>query len=201
MRSRRQTESGRYNTVRGNAPGYPPKPNPVYAAQIERYQAALRLAGLRDHADEDADFGLPANGSLHTTLAGLTPTTVPEAKTIHTVELKRLLGQQKPIVIDPMPYSWGSSIPGAVGLIDAGRGGSTSDTMQGRLRKKLMELTKGDLTVPIVAVSWNSEGFSGRNLAIRLVVLGYMSVYWYRGGREAWEVAGLPETQVDIQDW
>jgi hypothetical protein len=73
--------------------------------------------------------------------------------------------------------------------------------MQGRLRKKLMELTKGDLTVPIVAVSWNSEGFSGRNLAIRLVALGYTSVYWYRGGREAWEVAGLPETQVDIQDW
>jgi hypothetical protein len=27
------------------------------------------------------------------------------------------------------------------------------------------------------------------------------NVNWYRGGREAWEVAGLPETEVDVQDW
>ena len=57
----------------------------------------------------------------------------------------------------------------------------------------------GHLTVPIVAVSWNSERFDGRNLALRLVALGYTNVYWYRGGREAWEVAGLPETEVDVQ--
>ena len=36
---------------------------------------------------------------------------------------------------------------------------------------------------------------------MRLVALGYTNVYWYRGGREAWEVADLPETQVDVQDW
>jgi adenylate cyclase len=40
-----------------------------------------------------------------------------------------------------------------------------------------------------------------RNLALRIAALGYTNVYWYRGGREAWEVAGLPEAQVDIQDW
>jgi hypothetical protein len=173
----------------------------VFAAQIEQYQAALRLAGLRDHAEEDADFGLPADGKLQTALAGFTPTTVPGATTIHTVELEKLLSEQKPIVIDPMSYSSGRSIPGAIGLINSGRGGSTTDATQGRLREQLRKLTKGDLTVPIVAVSWNSEGFSGRNLAIRLAALGYTQVYWYRGGREAWEVAGLPETKVDVQDW
>jgi hypothetical protein len=31
--------------------------------------------------------------------------------------------------------------------------------------------------------------------------LGYTNVYWYRGGREAWEVAGLPETDLEVQDW
>jgi hypothetical protein len=30
-------------------------------------------------------------------------------------------------------------------------------------------------------------------LALRLVALGYTNVNWYRGGREAWEVAGLPD--------
>ncbi len=73
--------------------------------------------------------------------------------------------------------------------------------MQDRLRKKMLSLTKGDLSTPIVAVGFNSERFDGRNLALRLVALGYTNVYWYRGGREAWEVAGLPETEVDVQDW
>ena len=54
---------------------------------------------------------------------------------------------------------------------------------------------------PDCRCGWNSERFDGRNLALRLVALGYSKVYWYRGGREAWEVAGLPETDVDVQDW
>ena len=63
------------------------------------------------------------------------------------------------------------------------------------------KLTTGDLNRPIVAVGFNSERFDGRNLALRLVALGYAHVYWYRGGREAWEVAGLPETDMAVQDW
>ncbi len=39
------------------------------------------------------------------------------------------------------------------------------------------------------------------NLALRLVALGYTQVYWYRGGREAWEVAGMPETDINLQEW
>ena len=50
-------------------------------------------------------------------------------------------------------------------------------------------------------MSFNSERFDGHHLAVRLVALGYTNVYWYRGGREAWEVAGLPETEVDVQYW
>jgi hypothetical protein len=65
----------------------------------------------------------------------------------------------------------------------------------------MQALTKGDLAAPIVAVGCNSERFDGRNLALRPVALGYTQVYWYRGGREAWEVAGLPETEVDVQEW
>jgi adenylate cyclase len=188
-----------YDTVRSHYPGG--SSSPVYADQIERYQAALRLAGHRDHADEDADFGVPLDSDLRANYAGWTPTTVPGATTIHTAELERLLVERKPIVIDPLLYSWGRSIPGAVGLNNAGHGGSTSDTFQDRLRKKMQALAKGELATPIVAVGWNSERFDGRNLALRLVALGYTNVYWYRGGREAWEVAGLPETAVDVQDW
>jgi tetratricopeptide (TPR) repeat protein len=188
-----------YDTVRGHSPATPS--SCVYAEQVERYQAALRLAGERDHADEDADFGVAPDDKLQEDLAGLTPTTAPGVTTIRTAELERLLAERKPIVIDPLLYSWGRSIPGAVGLNRAGSGGSTSDATQDRLRRKMQELTKGDLSKPIVAVGWNSERFDGRNLALRLVALGYKQVYWYRGGREAWEVNGLRETEVDVQDW
>jgi adenylate cyclase len=188
-----------YDTVRSHAPGE--GSSRVFVGMMERYQTALRLAGLRDHAVEDADFGVPDDATLRDDYAGLTPTTVPGATTIHTSELERLLDERKPIVIDPLLYSWGRSIPGAVGLKNAGQGGSTSDQVQERLRKKLQILTKGDLTTPIVAVGWNSERFDGRNLALRLVALGYTNVYWHRGGREAWEVAGLAETKADMQDW
>jgi adenylate cyclase len=73
--------------------------------------------------------------------------------------------------------------------------------MQDRLRSKVRKLTTGDLNRPIVTVGFNSERFDGRNLALRLAALGYGQVYWYRGGREAWEVNGLPETELTIQDW
>src|SRR5207253_10260877 len=107
----------------------------------------------------------------------------------------------KLIVVDPLLYSWGRSIPGAVGLKSAGLGGSTSDAVQDLLRKKMQDLTKGDVATPIVAVGWNSERFDGRNLALRLVALGYVNVYWYRGGRETWEVNKLPESPLAMQDW
>jgi adenylate cyclase len=188
-----------YDTVRGHFPDDPS--SRVYSEQIEYYQASLRLAGLRDHAEEDADFGVPADGNLHQDYAGLTPTTTPGVMTIRSTELQRMLSERTPIVIDPLLYSWGRSIPGAAGLKGAGRGGSTFDAVQDRLRKKMQALTKGDLTIPIVAVGWNSERFDGRNLALRLVALGYTNVYWYRGGREAREVNGLPETEVDVQEW
>jgi adenylate cyclase len=191
-----------YDTVRSRGPE--DFFSPVYAAQAERFQAALRLAGHRDHADEDADFGVVSDDHLHQDdyyLAGPTPTTAPGAQTIRTAELSRFIAVRKPIVIDPLDYFWGYSIPGAVGLKFVGWGSSVADGMQDRLRRKMQELTTGDLNKPIVAVGWNAERFDGRNLALRLVALGYTRVYWYRGGREAWEVNCLPQTELAATPW
>ena len=185
-------------TARSNAPD---NINPVHSAEIRRYQDALRLAGLRDHADEDADFGLPADIGLHAERAGYTPMTAPGAALIRTDELPRFIAERKPVIVDPLLNFWGSSLPGAIGLRDAGVGGSLTDDGQERLGRAMSELTGGDLARPIVAVGWNSERFDGRNLALRLVALGYTNVHWYRGGREAWEVANLPETDLVPRDW
>ena len=173
----------------------------VRVAQVKRYQEGLRMAGARDHADEDADFGVSPDGELRANLDGYTARTVPGARTIRTIELMHMLAERKLTILDFGGYSWGRSIPGAIALPDAGVGGSFSDWTQDRLRMKMRELTKEDLSSPVVAVGWNSEDFSGQNIALRLVALGYTEVYWYRGGREAWEVAGMPEAELTPQDW
>jgi adenylate cyclase len=188
-----------FETVRSLSPGYPF--NPIYAQQIRNVQAGLRLAGERDHADENADFGLPADDVLHSEVAAHTPTSTPGVKPIRTADLSQFIIDAHPLIIDTVSNSWGRSLPGAVGLRFVGLGGSTSDAAQAHLRAKMTELTSGKLDKPIVAIGWNSERFDGRNLALRLAALGFTNVYWYRGGREAWEVAGLPEEELDVQTW
>jgi adenylate cyclase len=173
--------------------------NPVFAAQIARVQDGMRLAGIRDHADEDADFGVASDQALHIDDQARTPTTAPGARVIRTADLGQFLQQRKPLVLDV--NGWGKSIPGAIALWGAGIGGTTSDPFQARLGRKMQELTHGDRSMPVVTMAWNADRFSGRNLALRLVALGYTNVIWYRGGREAWEVAGLPETEVVVQAW
>jgi DNA-binding winged helix-turn-helix (wHTH) protein/TolB-like protein/tetratricopeptide (TPR) repeat protein len=173
----------------------------VYAAQIDRVRDGLRLAGLRDHADEAADFGTPADDVIHQEDEGPTPRTAPGVATITTDNLIGFLDQQKPVLIDTTWNRDRRSVPGAIGLRYVGDGGNLSDAAQDRLRAKMREITKGDLTMPVVAIGWNSESFGGRNLALRLVALGYTRVSWYRGGREAWEARGLPEADLVEQDW
>ncbi|MFZ0019215.1 MAG: sulfurtransferase [Acetobacteraceae bacterium] len=159
----------------------------------------LRQAGIRDHADEDADFNVPSDKVLHTHYKAHTPTTVPGARTIGAHDLAIMLEERKPLIIDAS-IPWGESVPGAIGLLGVGVGGSVTDEYQGRLESKMQELTHGD-QLPVVVMGWNAERYQGRNLPLRLVALGHTNVYWYRGGREACEVAGLPETPIAIQDW
>ena len=162
--------------------------------------SGLRLTGIRDHADENADTDIVSDNTLHSDYEAPTRTSVPGARTIRTPELAALIERSTPLVLD-VGLPWGTSIPGAVGLWGGGIGGSTSDAYQERLSRTMQRLTQGDRSKPIVTLGWNSERYQGRNLALRLVALGYTEVYWYRGGREAWSSANHPETQLVMQDW
>lgn len=180
---------------------FPDVLDPRHMAQIERYREGLRLAGLRDHAEELADFGVAPDRRLRATLRGFTPLTAPGATTIQTGELVSFLHKRQPIVVDTVSNFWGRSIPSAIGLRGSGVGGDFEDSVQARLGCKVQALTRDDRTKPIIAVGWNSERFDGYNLALRLAALNYTNVHWYRGGREAWEVAGLPQTELSPQSW
>ena len=169
------------------------------AAQHLYIAEGLRIAGVRDHVDEDADAGVPSTGELHEEALGSTPTTVPGATVIRTDTLQRLLAAEDPLLLDTT--ATGRSLPGAVVLGDNFVGGSLDDAKQEGLRRKLQVLSGNDLSRPIVALSWNAERWSSRNLALRLVALGHTRVFWYRGGKEVWEASGLPETDAGKAEW
>jgi adenylate cyclase len=188
-----------FATLRTNAPEN--LASPVFREQNVRMIDGLRQAGLRDHADPDANFGVAADGLLHGNLAGYTPTTAPGTTTLSTAALADLIAARRPLMIDPMTFTWGRSIPGAIGLHSAGTGGQLDDGAQAQLERKVRQLAGGDLRRPVVAIGFNSERFDGRNLALRLVKMGFTEVYWYRAGREAWEVAGLSEEPLEVQEW
>ncbi len=165
-------------------------------------QDALKSAGVRDHLDPDLDFGVSPENFLHEDLGGKTPTTAPGVRTVGTERLLAMLGNEKPLVIDTMDGSVGPSVPGAIGLDFHGNThGTFTDAVQQRLELKLRALTGGDMAKPVVAMGFNVARFDGYNLAPRISHAGYTQVYWYRSGREAWEVAGLPEAEADIQEF
>ncbi len=188
-----------YRTVRGVSAG--DYAGTAYAAQVAHLRDGLRLAGMRDHADAEADFGIKPDGTIRQWTVGPTPIAIQGVTTIRAADLVRLLADRKPAVVDTLRSFTGQSIPGAIGLRYVGEGGNLSDAAQDHLRSKMLALTNGDLATPVIAVGWSSETFDGSNLALRLAALGYKNVYWYRGGRQDWEVQGLPEANLPVQDW
>ncbi len=180
--------------------------DPDSGFDLERYrsiQDVMKAAGSRDHLDPDADFGVAPDKVLHEDyFEGKTPTTAPGVTTVNTEQLASMLKTQQPLVIDTMDSSWHRSVRGAVGLDFSGMThGTFTDAVQKRLEQNLRALTGGDMAKPIVAMDFNVAGFASYNLALRLRHAGYTNVYWYRGGREAWEVAGKPEEVVRPTDW
>jgi adenylate cyclase len=173
--------------------------------RIEHVQEGLRRAGLRNHVAEDADFGVSASHSMPRELIGHTPTSVAGAATISATGLKLMLAREQPLIIDVMASlaldDYGESIPGAIALAGAGAGGSFADALQIRLDRKLRQLLGGERNRPLVTLAWNAERWSARNLALRLVALGYTQVHWYRGGREVWRAHDLPTADLSGQDW
>jgi PQQ-dependent catabolism-associated CXXCW motif protein len=181
----------------------PPRglPYPIFRAQMERWREGLRLAGLRDHVDEEAEFGIAPEATLQAGSIDLTPATIPGAAKLRTGELAKLIQEQAPVLIDVAADSWGQSLPGAVGLQGVGNGAAFEDSVQVRFRDKIQRLTKRDSARPVVAFCANAERFTGYNLALRLVALGCTQVYWYRGGVEAWQAHGLPVTDLELHPW
>jgi PQQ-dependent catabolism-associated CXXCW motif protein len=161
----------------------------AYTVQLDRVRQGLALAGLRAHVVEDAPAALTQPTDLPPQIFGLTPKEVLGGHVITTEALTKILSGSNAVVLDG---EFGRlSIPGAVSLPWIGRGGAVTDDTQPEFARLLAKLTGGDKTRPIVTLGASAYHWAGYNLARRAAALGYRNVFWYRGGRDAWNAAGL----------
>lgn len=152
--------------------------------------AAMMAACGHAAADEGADFGIASTYELRLDeLSAPTPRELPGTRTIRTSQLKEWLrhdGTARPLLFDVLGGTGHDTIPSAVWLPGAGRGYSLTDPVQAQLARTLEALTRSDRARPMVFFCSGVRCWLSYNAALRAAALGYRSVYWYRGGIEAW---------------
>ena len=141
-----------------------------------------------------------------------TPACVPDAITIDTAELQKLVIQTtKPILIDVLsvitrpnvefgeskwlPNKERLSLPNSVWLPNVGYG-YLDEQMQHYFQSQLLALTEGNKFKPLVFfciadcwMSWNSVQ--------RARDYGYKNIYWYKNGTDGWAESGLAVEKID----
>jgi PQQ-dependent catabolism-associated CXXCW motif protein len=142
--------------------------------------------------NETQDFGVRPTTIIRTgDFEAPTPTEIVGAKTITTPQLRAMMLANPPLLLDVVGGAQTVSLPGAIWLRGAGLGNSLHDQLQERLGIRLAELAGGDKARAIVFFCLSKTCWLSHNAAVRAVALGYSNVYWYRGGRSAWNAAGL----------
>ena len=151
---------------------------------------------------EDKDWGVAPDPSPHAPPYGKpTPTSIPGARVIHTLELKALLDTSKEIVvIDVLDSPRRNTIPGAHWLPGAGSG-RFYPAEKSRFVTALEKLVGSNRARPVVFLCLSSECWESYNAALHATEMGYKDVLWYRGGTNAWSGANLERKPVDRFDW
>lgn len=151
-------------------------------------------------ADEDRDWGVtPTRDIRQPPYSAPTPTQIPGAVSISTMELQtKLTGVPALVLVDVASGDGHVTLQGAYWLPGAGRGSHYFDPLQAQLAGYLNQLSQGDKSRPLVFFCVNAQCWLSYNASLRAAALGYVRVYWYRGGIEAWRVAGLPLAKVSL---
>ena len=155
-------------------------------------------------AGEDCVAGEPS-GYRMSDFRTPVPCTLAGATVVSTDALRRMIERGSPLLVDVLPSPrrpeglsedapWlppvRRNIPGTVWLPNTGFGELPVEEER-YLRANLERLTGGDRSRQVVfyclADCWMSW-----NAARRAVAWGYVSVFWYPRGTDAWESAGLP---------
>lgn len=142
---------------------------------------------------ERQDYGVPPTKQLHGgPMHGPTPASIPGGQVITTKGLAALVQErQAPHVLFDV-LGGPQMLPGAVPASWAAQGGSFRDQVQQQFGQMLQQATQGRKDMPVVFYCQSTQCWMSYNAALRAINLGYSNVLWYRGGIEAWQMAGLP---------
>ncbi|MEZ5657260.1 MAG: rhodanese-like domain-containing protein [Burkholderiaceae bacterium] len=83
-------------------------------------------------------------------------------------------------------------IPGALAAAAASEPGNFNDANQQAFADYLANVTRGDRAMRLAFYCAGIECWMSYNAALRAIAAGYTSVFWYRGGLQAWRDAGRP---------
>ena len=149
-------------------------------------------------ADRSVDYGVPPTNTLHLhDFDAPTPTRIEGAHTITTRVLQSMMNSTRPpVLVDVIGGQQNVSLPGAIWLRDAGVGRHLDDEVQAWLDLQLSQVTGHDKSHPLVFFCASRMCWLAHNATLRALDLGYTNVSWYRGGRDAWQAAGLPMVPV-----
>jgi len=158
--------------------------------------------GAAGFGDEDRDWGVaPPPGLRGSNYHGRTPTTIPGASVVKTMELKAMLeSDPSPFLIDVLSGPAHRTLPGALWLHNGGLGDFDA-AEEKRFLDTVALLAGHDMSRHLVFFCSSAQCWLSYNAASRAARAGYTNVYWYRGGIEAWRAAGLPTTGSDPFSW
>src|SRR5215813_2181518 len=145
---------------------------------------------------ERRDFGVPPTAQLHDgAMHGPTPASIPGGQVVTSKGLVGLVqGRQAPFVLFDV-LGQPETLPNAVPAAWLAQPGSFDDAVQQQAGQMLEQLTQGRKDVVLVFYCLSPECWMSYNGALRAIHAGYTNVLWYRGGIEAWKMAGLPTSQ------
>lgn len=160
----------------------PQPPQPPQGPQIDPQIAAI----------ETRDFGVPPqsnlrNGQFHAP----TPTSLPGGQVVTTQALAQAMQGGMPLVlIEVLGGSYG--LPNSYTAPALASPGSLNDGVQQQANQWLWQITGGDQSIAVVVYCSDPMCWLSYNAALRVQAAGYRNVFWYRGGIQAWQMAGLP---------
>jgi hypothetical protein len=123
------------------------------------------------------------------TFSGPTPESIPGVKEVATRELVAMLTGRAIELVDV--WCGDQTLPTAKCIFGGGLAYATAATDQAQEKLWLMLLDAVSAGKPVVVFSSNSQSWLSANAALRAARSG-KSVYWYRGGVDAWRAARLP---------
>jgi PQQ-dependent catabolism-associated CXXCW motif protein len=142
---------------------------------------------------ERQDYGVAPTKELHTgPMHAQTPTSIPGGQVITTKGLVSLMqGGQAPYVLFDV-LGGPQTLPNALPAVWVAQPGSFNDQIQQQFGGILQQGTQGRKDIPLVFYCQSTMCWMSYNAALRAIRLGYTNVLWYRGGIEAWQMAGMP---------